>query len=207
MDQPLFWTWVAVVLQFFAAGAAMMWPEHKWIGFIIMAIGVVIALIVGIVYASTNFPERYAETKRVFFLFPIGVAIGLLVAWMVFHWHPGERQELAADVALRLQFTDSHSVPKQISDTNVRSWYAVYTASTEVSFEDINKNKVGQVAVPPHWNIFIIFERPAVYTQMLTVCTGPNNPKCAVQTNNREWAIVTIDGDVSFANLEVSVTH
>jgi hypothetical protein len=36
-------------------------------------------------------------------------------------------EETTRDVALFLQFSDEHTVPKEIRQTNVLSWYALYT--------------------------------------------------------------------------------
>jgi hypothetical protein len=205
MGTGLFWSWAAVALQFFAAGAATLWPDQRWIGFLIIVVGAIIAAIVGIVYLSSNFPAKYAEAKRVFFLFPMGLALGLVLAWTVLHWHPGDDRKPVNNVSLRLQFSEGSSIPKEISNTNVKAWRSVFTASFAQDY--LYGGQSHRAYIPPQWNIFVIFDRPTNYRQMIVECTGPKPPKCAVDDQNPEWAIITLAGDADFTNLEMSVIH
>jgi hypothetical protein len=156
VEPTVFWTWIAVVLQLLAAGAVAMWPDQKWIGFLVMAVGLVIAAVVGIVYLSSNFPDKYTEIKRVSFLLPIGLAIGLAVAWFVFRLYPNQDERFETNVALRLQFSDSITIPTERSNFNVKNWYSVFTASANVNFLSQEQLPVGRVSIP-RIGIFLFF--------------------------------------------------
>jgi len=140
----------------------------------------------------------------------IAFVSGLGVMWW---WtgpvHPitsdAKSEEAAHDVALFLQFTDGHTVPKEIRQTNVLSWYALYTESIYVDTKDKNNQSVGGFSVPPRWSVFVLFKRPASYRQMLATCLGSESLKCAVAFSNDRYAIVTATGDVTRATLDISM--
>jgi len=109
------------------------------------------------------------------------------------------------DTNLFLQYSDSHSVPVERGQKNIRYWYALYTESISVDTKDINGKSLGGLSVPPQWAIFIIFDKSPIFRQMTATCAGPNNPKCQVQTANSAYAIVSIVGDATNATLEVNI--
>ncbi len=138
--------------------------------------------------------------------FLTGVAVA---SWWIGPAHPSsfeiKPEEKTRDVALFLQFSDEHTIPKEIRQTNVLSWYALYTESIYVKTEDVNQKTVGGFSVPPRWSIFMLFNKPASYRQMLASCVGSESLKCAVQFSNDRYAIITATGDISRATLEISV--
>lgn len=111
------------------------------------------------------------------------------------------------DIALFLQFSDDHTVPVEIRQTNVMSWYALYTESITVTLTDENKQPKEGFSVPPRWTVFLVFKDPATYRQMLAKCGGTNAPKCAVQFSNDRYAIVTLTGSVAGTTLDISTVR
>jgi hypothetical protein len=103
-----------------------------------------------------------------------------------------------------LQFSDAHSVPVEKKTTNILSWYALFTESIYVDTQDANKKSLGGFSVPPRWTVFLLFENPARFRQMVATCKGPNNPTCAVQFSNDRYAVISIVGDVTLSTLEVT---
>lgn len=111
----------------------------------------------------------------------------------------------ASGASIFLQFSDQHTVPKEIRQTNIRSWYALYTESIYIQpLDQDNKPMPGGTSVPPRWSIFVLFETPANYRQMIATCTGGKSLNCAVQMSNDRYAIITAIGDVTGATLDVS---
>jgi hypothetical protein len=129
----------------------------------------------------------------------IGFAIGLAL-------NPSGRTERTAkDASLFLQFTDEHTIPKEIRQTNVLSWYALYTESIYVNTQNEQKQSLGGFSVPPRWTVFILFKNPITYRQMIAKCAGDKTPHCAVQFSNDRYAIITLAGEVSHNTLDVSI--
>jgi hypothetical protein len=140
----------------------------------------------------------------------IAFGTGLIVAW----WWIGPTnsvtpsvkvEEPMHDVSLFLQFSDGHTVPKEVRQTNILSWYALYTESIYVDAKDKKNKSVGGISVPPRWSVFVLFKQQVKYRQMLATCSGSESLKCAVAFSNDRYAILTAVGDVSRSTLEVSV--
>lgn len=132
----------------------------------------------------------------------IGIAAGMFYNENFEH---GKSRETTHDVSIFFQFSDDHTIPKEIRQTNVLSWYALYTESIYVEMTDDNKKPKGGFSVPPRWTIFLLFKKPATFRQMLAVCVGHESLKCAVQFSNDQYAIITAIGDVTRATLDISV--
>jgi uncharacterized protein YneF (UPF0154 family) len=134
----------------------------------------------------------------------VGIAAGLIIGA---HRKPADdpNKPQLIETNLFLQFSDSHSVPVEKNPRNIRHWYAHYTESIYVDTNDAEGKSLGGFSVPPRWTIFIMFENPPIFRQMITTCLGPKTPKAALQTSNSAYAIISIVGDVTSATLEVSI--
>jgi hypothetical protein len=153
-------------------------------------------------YRWPKVPQAYTTAGLYLAILLVGLAVGSFISTKF----GGQGKEPAKDVSLFLQFSDDHTVPKEVRNTNVKSWYALYTQSIYVDALDVHNQKVGGFGVPPRWSIFILFSQPVEYRQMLASCAGPETMKCTVQYSGRDYAIVTIEGNVTKGTLDVSVT-
>jgi hypothetical protein len=135
----------------------------------------------------------------------VGLAIGLVISEHRKPDNPNEPRLIETN--LFLQFSDSHSIPIEKNPRNIRYWYALYTESIYVDTKDENGKSLGGFSVPPRWTIFMMFEQPPIFRQLVAVCRGPNNPKCDVQTSNAAYAVVTIVGDITNATVDVSLVR
>jgi hypothetical protein len=133
----------------------------------------------------------------------VGLAIGLVIGERRKPADPNEPQIIETN--LFLQFSDAHSVPVEKNPRNIRNWYAHYTESIYVDTKDADRKSLGGFSVPPRWTIFMMFEKPPIFRQMIAICRGPNNPNCIVATANALYAVITIAGDVTGATLDVSI--
>jgi hypothetical protein len=133
----------------------------------------------------------------------VGLAAGLVIGEQRKPTDPGEPQIIETN--LFLQFSDAHSVPVEKNPRNIRNWYALYTESIYVDTKDADGKSLGGFSVPPRWAVFMMFEKPPIFRQMVAICRGPNNPKCSVATSNTIYAVITIIGDVTGATLDVSI--
>jgi hypothetical protein len=74
--------WLSASLQFFAAGALMIWPDQKWIGVVLMGVGVAAALTNSGIFFSKRLKQVWNEAARSWFLIPLGMCVGILIVWM-----------------------------------------------------------------------------------------------------------------------------
>lgn len=133
----------------------------------------------------------------------VGLGGGLLFGGQSAPLDQGKPQ--LVETNLFLQFSDLRSVPVEKNPRNIGHWYALYTESIFVDTRDADGKSLGGFSVPPRWSVFIMFEKPPIFRQMVATCRGPNNPTCSVATANSIYAIITIAGDVTGANLDVSI--
>jgi uncharacterized protein YneF (UPF0154 family) len=168
-------------------------------------VGIALALIFGLIPLT--------EFKVPLWVIYIGVGFGILLFGLAGGlWIGAERKTADApeepqlvETNLFLQFSDSHSVPVQKNPRNIKAWYALYSESIYVDTKDKDGKSLGGFGVPPRWSIFILFEKPPIFQQMIATCVGPNHPTCAVPTANAAYAVVTVLGDVTSSTLEVSI--
>ena len=152
-------------------------------------------------------PYRWPSMPPIITTIGLGIAVGL-IGMASRHIHRPEFSDQSkssvSSVGLFLQFSDDHTVPTEIKQVNVRSWYALFTESIYVKTLDENQKETGGFSVPPRWSVFLLFKAPATYRQMLAKCVGPGNPKCAVQVSNDRYAIVAVTGDVTKSTVEIT---
>lgn len=167
-------------------------------------LGIALALIFGLApLTEIKLPLWLTYSGVAFGILLIGVAGGLIAGSHRIAKPTNERQDI--DTSLFLQFSDAHTAPIEKNQRNIQAWYALFTASIYVDAQDVNGKSVGSFNVPPRWNVFVLFDKPPIFRQVVSECRGPNNPKCAVQTANGLFSIVSIEGDVTGATLEVSI--
>jgi hypothetical protein len=110
------------------------------------------------------------------------------------------------ETSLFLQFSNPKTYPVEKAQKNIRLWKVMYTPSVSANAEDDNKKPLQLFSMPSRWIIFVVFERPAIFRQMIATCR-PNNITCNVQSADLVHAIITIDGDITAATLEISVVQ
>jgi hypothetical protein len=172
-------------------------------------LGIALAIIFG---AWSLAPEGWPKMPTWAVL--LGVGVGILLIGLASGLVIGEQRKPVnvsepqlIETNLFLQFSDSHSVPVEKNPRNIRSWYALYTESIYVDTKDAEGKSLGGFSIPPRWTVFLMFEKPPIFRQMVATCRGPNNPKCDVATSNIAYAVITVVGDVTGATLDVSIVR
>lgn len=170
-------------------------------------LGIALAIIFGVWSLA---PEGWPKMPSWVSL--LGVGIGILLVGLAGGLILGAQRKPAnpneprlVETNLFLQFSDSHSIPVEKNPRNIQNWYALYTESIYVDTKDKDGKSLGGFSVPPRWAVFLIFETPPIFRQMVATCRGPNNPKCAVATANATYAVITIVGDVTNSTLDISL--
>lgn len=134
-----------------------------------------------------------------------GIAVTILAAGpSVYRLISSSGDSIATSANIFYQFSDQHTTPTEIRQTNIQSWYALYTESIYVKMRDTDGKDIGALQVPPRWSIFLLFDLPTNYRQMIVACVGGQDLKCDVQTSNNRYAIITAIGDVTRATMEIS---
>jgi hypothetical protein len=173
----------------------------------LVIVGIALALVFGVWSLA---PEGWPKLPPVVIYACIGLGILLIgcAVGLIF----GERRKPDRDVNpkiietnLFLQFSDCNSVPVEKNPRNIRHWFASFSESIFVDTKDSEGHSLGGFSVPPRWVVFLIFEKRPLYRQMIAVCKGPNSPQAIVQVSNAEYAVVSINGDVTSATLEISL--
>ncbi|UDL87977.1 hypothetical protein LGH82_22830 [Mesorhizobium sp. PAMC28654] len=170
-------------------------------------LGLALAIIFGALSLAPEWlpktPLWIAPTGLGVGVFLIGLAIGLVIGQQRTPIDLSEPQIIETN--LFLQFSDSSSIPVEKNPRNIRHWYALYTESIHVDTRDEDGKSFGGFSIPPRWAVFMMFEKPPVFRQMIAICCGPNNPTCSVSTSNATFAVISIAGDVTGATLDVSI--
>lgn len=181
-----------------------------------------------------QFSKEIASVRKAPFTFVIAVAVtGLFVGgslYWVFNWEmwnvlemrnaritelierlagspKANTEEKVNDLALFLQFSDDHTEPKEIRQTNVKYWRSVNSEGYHLDQKEKNGKSKTILSVPYRWWIFIVFNKPVQYRQMFAKCPISDRFQCSLGYHNSEIAIIWLAGDVSQATLEVSVTQ
>jgi hypothetical protein len=108
-------------------------------------------------------------------------------------------------VSLFLQFSDAKTIPKEIRQTNVPHWHALPLPSLSIDGTDSNHKTTPILSFPQSWAIYLMFEEPISYRQIIPTCVGAAGLKCVVEYSNSRYAIVMVNGDSTGATLEVSM--
>jgi hypothetical protein len=93
---------------------------------------------------------------------------------------------------LRLQFGGSNTIPIGIDQTNIWRWYAL---STTVQGFDPKKKTFVEVA--KNWTVFLVFDVPIVFKQILVDANGARLPNCEVKDSSNRSAVVVFGGDLT----------
>jgi hypothetical protein len=153
-----------------------MYPAFRAFGW------VVIALCVGVLLASTflffagQFPRIFdANGMRIYLsitLMLLGIAASVAIAIyfdpLVFRIGAAQDAPLPIKAGIKLQFFGDYRIPVQADATNVGDWFAYFGPSLSIQPLDAAGNPMeGGMAVPPHWVLFIAFDKPVLYRQVV----------------------------------------
>src|SRR5216683_1471290 len=199
--------WLAVALQFLAAGAFVIYPDEKWIGWLCAVIGIAIAVGALTLFLWANYPDRVADLRRGWIVFPLGLSFGLLVACLCFGLYPilnaTTETPHSISTTLRLQFFGGKIIPEQIQIDNIRTWYALYNPSVEIKTVDAQGRLLGVAASGTVWNIFIVFAKPIKYQQLVASFSSPGFPPCEFKQQTTMSVILVVEGEIPVGTLQV----
>ncbi len=142
------------------------------------------------VASATAFVERLPWWIRgaliVIFAFVLSQVIGssALIA-RAFHTPP--------ETSIQLQFFGDSRIPVMTGQSNVYRWVAVYSPEMGMTATDVNGEKHPLVHVGPSWDIFLVFNEPAIYRQPIASFSNPEKmgPYQFMDTSDRSLVLHT----------------
>ncbi len=132
-----------------------------------------------------------------------GFAAGLIVADRRNGNSNDDDDVQSINTSLRAQFYGDSRTPTEVATDNVKSWYALWSPSALVMFKDAGDNEVGRQVFPKSWNIFVLFEKPTKYRQLVVSFDSPGFPPYEVKQSGQTWAIVSVAGDIPAGVLQI----
>jgi hypothetical protein len=97
---------------------------------------------------------------------------------------------------LRLQFVTGQPTPIALRSDNIFQWYVTWSAEATVSFITKSKSNMEGFRVPKTWNIYITFDRPVSYKQLIVQPASHDFPRYEVKYANAVSALIITSGDI-----------
>jgi hypothetical protein len=86
-----------------------------------------------------------------------------------------------APVLLRLQFHVDKATPTEIRSENVLSWYVVWSGEMATEFSGADGKPMGGFRIPKSWTIFMIFDKPSIFRQLIVEPAMQDFPRYEVK--------------------------
>ncbi len=144
-------------------------------------------------------PEVVSQGGVMLGVLLMGLAVGLMVGDL----RAKDPASEAIWTSLKLQFFGDHRIPTEVVKQNVDSWYALWTESRIIDFTNSEGAIVQTVSIPKQWVIFIQFEKPTSYREVIVSFGIPEPPMHEVKTTNKRYVVVFISSDVPPTTLEI----
>ncbi len=196
-------TWIGLAVSISAGAVIAIFPNQQFVASIVLAASVLLVIISIGWYIIAKWYSTWSITSQIVVILFCGIFIGIYVSGIPYFGFPFRSFLTANEARLYLRFSDDQTSPVQIQNENVAYWYSVWNPSVVVNETDENKKLIGGFSIPPHWDIFIIFDKPTKIGQMIVKCDGPYSPKCNVSTANSVYAVITANGDVTLATMDI----
>ena len=133
-------------------------------------------------------------------VFLFGLALGLVIAD-----RRNDDTPLEVQTNLRLEFFADQRPPRELYQSNIGTWYAIWNPSAGISQIDNEGKEISrQVVVPKTWSLFLLFMKPVRYRQILLSASGGDIPNYEIKQSNAKFAIIQIYGDVPKGILEMN---
>ncbi|MEE8628827.1 MULTISPECIES: hypothetical protein [Methylobacterium] len=110
-----------------------------------------------------------------------------------------DASEYAHRALIRLRFSGKLEPPDAIYLENIQSWFTYWSPGVGVKDQD------GRILVeaPPSWAIFLVFEKPVDYSQILANFTGGSPQAWQPRQALRNVCVVTMEGSVPACEMEI----
>jgi hypothetical protein len=108
------------------------------------------------------------------------------------------------DTELRIRVDENlGAAPVEISHKNVFAWYAVWSPVILMQEKDKKGNITGHFQTPRMWTIFVIFDRPISYRQIILGSENQKIPPYEIKTSSPVYAAIIVNGDLPPGTLTI----
>jgi hypothetical protein len=153
-----------------------------------------------IAFLPEHFDNRIsfiANSKVAWFVsFILGIGVMLIISKSRRSTPKPQPKELRT--VLRLRFTGELEQPHEVIKENISSWFAYWSPGGECS--DQHGNVL--FSVPSSWAIFIEFERPTAYRQLIVSFAGGRPHSYEVRQTRTTTAVITLSGGMPSCEME-----
>ena len=172
-------TWIASIVSVATGAIIPIFPNQAFVASLVLALSILLLIICIGWYLIALWYNNWSTASQIIIILLCGTFIGIYLSAIPYFFGFPFNSFLKADEArLYLNFTDDQTTPVAINKEDVAYWHSVWTMSVIVNELDPETRKVvGGYSIPPHWDIFIIFDKPPRMGQLVVKCDGPNNPK------------------------------
>jgi hypothetical protein len=108
-----------------------------------------------------------------------------------------------APFLLRLEFVDGGSAPKEIRSENVLSWYVAWSNELNVRGLSADGKEMDGFKIPKAWTIFIVFDKPSAYRQVLVQPAMKGFPSYEVKWMGSVYAVIQTSSDIPSGILDI----
>ncbi len=109
----------------------------------------------------------------------------------------------AIPTSLRLQFFPNSIIPACLGIENIWSWYSLCHIFTAIEGSSPQYPE-GREITKRQWSIFLVFDRPVAFKQIIVNGNGVNLPMTEVKERGPRHAVITIGGDIGGAIVDIN---
>jgi hypothetical protein len=174
----------------------------------IIGCAVFAAIAIGLFYPLQRLLNRWpfagdgvVSRERMFAAVLLSALAALACGWWIFG--RGSATILTIKTDLRLQFYGDTRTPTEIYSENINGWYTLWGPYEKATLRDASGKVLSETEYPKRWDIFVIFEKPTRYKQLVVSFSGPSFPQHEVKVQTDRFAIVDVVADIPAGALEI----
>lgn len=171
----------------------------------------ILCICVGVLAGSTvEFSLADSSLSRASATVSLAILSGFCVLFAVgclAFWIERPRAKVADHAQLRLQCFGDGRIPTAVRTVNVAFWLAYFTPHARISFSGQNGEVLQQHEIPKNWAIFVAFDQPTSFREIIVGFNAPGLPMYDVMHPNSRGVMVAFRGDIPAGELEISTKN
>ena len=104
----------------------------------------------------------------------------------------------------RIIFYGNDQLPKEDHVNNINTWYALFSPRIVITIKNSGGKLLPEKAVSPKtWTVFLLFEKPIKYRQLVVTFSGGVLPPYEVKQQSSRFAIISVSDDIPAGELYI----